>query len=191
MTVVPTHLPVQLTSFIGRQHELTEARRLLAAKRLLTLTGPGGSGKTRLSLELAAAVASEFADGVYFASLAPISDASLVLPSIAQLIGLHDAREASLLDHIVAHLHERRMLLILDNFEHLLAAAPSVGELLQNGGAEDPGDESGQTAHLRRAGIRSSATRATRSDARAEGCHCDRRIRQVVRGACARGLAGV
>ena len=70
---------------------------------------------------------------MYFASLAPIGDASLVLPSIAQVIGLHDAREASLLDHIAAHLHERRILLILDNFEHLLpprrASASSCAKL--------------------------------------------------------------
>jgi len=124
-------LPVQLTSFIGREHELAEARRLLAATRLLTLSGPGGSGKTRLSIQLASSVALDFGDGVYFASLAPITDPRLVLPSIAVLIGLHDARKGSLLDHIAAHLRERRTLLILDNFEHLLPAAPSVAEILR------------------------------------------------------------
>src|SRR5579859_3561752 len=124
-------LPVQLTSFIGRDRELAQARRLLQSTRLLTLTGPGGSGKTRLSIQLASAVDHEYPDDVYFVALAPISDPSLVLPSIAQSVGLHDAREGSLMDHVAAHLRGRSALIVLDNFEQLLPAATLVAELLR------------------------------------------------------------
>jgi len=125
------NLPVQLTSFIGRDRELAQARRLLESTRLLTLTGPGGSGKTRLSIELASAVARDYPDDVYFVALAPISDPSLVLSSIAQIVGLHDAREGSLMDHVAAHLRGRAALIVLDNFEQLLPAATLVAELLR------------------------------------------------------------
>jgi RibD C-terminal domain len=87
---IPNNLPRPLTSFIGREHELAEARRLLGNNRLLTLTGPGGSGKTRLCIRLAAEVAGDFPDGVYFVPLAPVREPGLVPSSIAQYIGLQD-----------------------------------------------------------------------------------------------------
>ncbi len=127
----PNNLPRPLTSFIGREHELAEARRLLGKNRLLTLTGPGGSGKTRLSIRLAADVAGDFPDGVYFVPLAPVREPGLVPSSIAQHIGLQDSRGRPLLEHLAAHLRERQLLIVLDNFEHLLAAGPVVVELLK------------------------------------------------------------
>jgi predicted ATPase/DNA-binding CsgD family transcriptional regulator len=123
-------LPRPLTSFIGREQELAEARRLLGRSRLLTLTGPGGSGKTRLCIELAAGVAGDYPDGVCFVRLAPVRDPRLVPSSIAQGVGLPDPRGRRLAEHLVHYLRDRRVLLILDNFEHLLPAAPVVAELL-------------------------------------------------------------
>ncbi len=123
-------LPRPLTSFIGRERELAEARRLLEGSCLLTLTGPGGSGKTRLCIELAAEVAADYPDGVYFVRLAPVREPGLVPSSIAQSIGLPDSRGPSLVEHLARYLQDRKLLLVLDNFEHLLPAAPVVAELL-------------------------------------------------------------
>ena len=114
-------LPRPLTSFIGRERELAQARRLLAGSYLVTLTGPGGSGKTRLCIALAAEVAGDYPDGVYFVPLAPVRDPDLVPSTIAQSLGLQDARDRPLMDHLVSQLNERQVLLVLDNFEHLLA----------------------------------------------------------------------
>ncbi|MBV9357694.1 MAG: helix-turn-helix domain-containing protein, partial [Chloroflexi bacterium] len=124
-------LPTQLTSFIGRRRELADARRLLPSTRLLTLTGPGGSGKTRLGLQLAAEVAADFPDGVWFVPLAPIRDPALVLPSIALILGLQDSRERPLVEYLTSHLREKVALLVLDNFEQLLPAAPVLAQLLR------------------------------------------------------------
>src|SRR5580692_1859095 len=124
-------LPKPLTSFIGRERELAQAKRLLAASYLVTLTGPGGSGKTRLCIALAAEVAGDYPDGVYFVPLAPVRDPGLVPSTIAQSLGLQDARDRPLMDHLVSQLNERQVLLVLDNFEHLLAGAPAVARLLR------------------------------------------------------------
>jgi non-specific serine/threonine protein kinase len=124
-------LPRQLTSFIGRERELRDLKELLGRSRLLTLTGPGGSGKTRLGLQLAAEVASGFPDGVYFVALAPVGNPDLVLSSIAQGIGLGDVGDRPLLDRLRSHLESARVLLLLDNFEHLIVSAPVVATLLQ------------------------------------------------------------
>jgi non-specific serine/threonine protein kinase len=123
-------VPRPRTSFVGRERELGSARRLLGCTRLLTLTGPGGSGKTRLSIALAARVAAEFRDGVRFTPLAAVRDPSLVPASIAQSIGLQDARGQSLLEHMTSYLANRKVLLILDNFEHVLPAGEFVAKLL-------------------------------------------------------------
>jgi predicted ATPase/DNA-binding CsgD family transcriptional regulator len=123
-------LPKPLTSFIGRERELAQAKRLLKDSRLLTLTGPGGSGKTRLCIALAAEVAAEYPDGVFFIPLAPVRDPGLVPSTIAQGIGLQDARDRPLMDHLVSQLRGRQMLLVLDNFEHLLLGASVVTQLL-------------------------------------------------------------
>jgi predicted ATPase/DNA-binding CsgD family transcriptional regulator len=119
-----------LTSFVGREQELSELRRLLAGNRLLTLTGPGGSGKTRLAIELATMVVDEFPDGVHFVALAAIRDAALVPSSIAQQLGLQDSRDMPLLEHLAGFLRERKVLLVLDNFEQLPDAGSIVVGLL-------------------------------------------------------------
>ena len=127
----PNNLPSQVTSFVGRTVELAETTARLAAARLLTLTGPGGTGKTRLSLQLAASVADTFTDGVYFVALEPIREAALVGPTIAAVLGLMEDTSVPIADRLVAWIGTRRLLLVLDNFEQVIEAAPLVGELLR------------------------------------------------------------
>jgi predicted ATPase/class 3 adenylate cyclase len=122
-TLYQTGLPVQPTPLVGRQRELGEAGALIRSHRLVTLTGPGGSGKTRLALQIAAEVAEDFPDGVFWVPLAAISEAELVLPTVAGTLAAKD----DVSDHVEA----KRMLLLLDNFEQVLAAAPALGDLLQ------------------------------------------------------------
>jgi non-specific serine/threonine protein kinase len=129
-SVAAGRVPRPRTSFVGRERELGSARRLLDCTRLLTLTGPGGSGKTRLCIALAARVEAGFRDGVRFVPLAAVRDPSLVPASIAQGIGLQDARGQSLLEHMTSYLAHREVLLILDNFEHVQPAGEFVAELL-------------------------------------------------------------
>ena len=126
----PGRLPRPRTSFVGRESDLAQARHLLGHNRLLTLTGPGGCGKTRLSIALAARVMGAFPESVRFVPLAAISDASLVPVSIAQGMGLQDSRDGPLLEHLSGYLGDRKLLLVLDNFEHVLAAGEFVQELL-------------------------------------------------------------
>ena len=126
------NLPVQLTAFIGREQEVVTACVLLrqSGVRLLTLTGTGGVGKTRLGVQVAGELAGDFADGVRFVSLAPISDAQLVAPAIAQILGLSDAGDQPYLERLAAYLSEKCLLLFLDNFEQVIDAAPVLSELL-------------------------------------------------------------
>jgi predicted ATPase len=124
------NLPLQLTSFIGREREIAEVRRLLAMARLLTITGPGGCGKTRLAVQVAAAASSDYVDGMHFVSLAPITDPGLVASTIAQALGVREQGSQPLLDSLKDHLRDRQLLLLLDNFEQLVSAAPVVAELL-------------------------------------------------------------
>jgi len=126
----PGRLPRARTSFVGREDELADARSLLEHHRLLTLTGPGGSGKTRLGIELASRTLDGFAESVHFVSLADIRDPSLVPVSIAQGIGLQDARGGTLLEHLSRYVGGRRLLLVLDNFEQVLPAGEFVQQLL-------------------------------------------------------------
>ncbi len=129
--VQPKHnLPAQITSFIGRTHELAELKRLLQVSRLITLTGTPGTGKTRLSLQAAAEVHNLFRDGVFFVSLAPLHDPDLVVNAIAQTLDLAEVSSERVMNILKRHLHDRQLLLVLDNFEHLLPAAPVVSELL-------------------------------------------------------------
>jgi predicted ATPase/class 3 adenylate cyclase len=128
-----THnLPVQLTSFIGREKEVAKISHLLLRDdvRLLTLTGPGGIGKTRLGLQVAAELSEHFADGVFFVNLAPITDPSLVLPTIAQTLGVQESAMRSVLNILQSVLQEKQMLLVLDNFEQVVSAAVEVAALL-------------------------------------------------------------
>ncbi len=135
LNALPTvrhNLPLQLTSFIGRERELEAVcQRLLRTDlRLLTLTGPGGTGKTRLSLQAATELLDEFPDGVYFVSLAPISDSAHVLSAITRALGLEAGSGRAPLETAKNYLSEKRLLLMLDNFEQVAAAAPMVVELL-------------------------------------------------------------
>ncbi len=124
------NLPTRLTTFVGRDRELAEVLDLAAAGRLLTLTGPGGTGKTRLSLEVGARSAERYPDGVYFVPLEPITEPGLVAATIAQRLDLPDRGGRSPVDRLRDHLRDRRLLLILDNFEQVIEAAPLVSELL-------------------------------------------------------------
>ena len=130
MDTVPNNLPTRLTTFLGREREISEIAALLSQSRLLTLTGPGGTGKTRLSLEVAGRSLAQFPDGVYFVELAPITEPGLVPATIGQAVGLPDRGGRSSIDRLVDHVGERRMLLVLDNFEQVAEAAPSVNALL-------------------------------------------------------------
>ena len=125
-------LPLQRTSFVGRERELSQATELLGRSRLLTLTGPPGSGKTRLALRLAAEQAGEFPHGIFFVRLAPLADPQLMAGTIARTLGLRELSGESPLDGLRAFLQERRMLLVLDNFEQILGAGAQVGELLDS-----------------------------------------------------------
>lgn len=123
-------LPPQRTSFVGRARELALGAGLLAQSRLLTLTGPPGSGKTRLALRLAALHQSEFADGCFFVPLAAVNDARLVGATIGQVLGVREVEGKTALEGLQTNLRERRVLLLLDNFEQVAEAALMVGELL-------------------------------------------------------------
>ena len=127
---VPSNLPDQLTSFVGRERELAEVGRLLTSSRLVTLTGPGGSGKTRLSLQAASSVAGRFPDGIFFVELAAIEEPHLVPSVIATALGLKEEGPRPVLETLQSELRERTALLVLDNFEQLIAAAPVVASLL-------------------------------------------------------------
>ena len=131
LNAIANNLPTQLTSFIGREDVVAKAKPLLASARALTLTGPGGTGKTRLGLQLAAEVLHDFSDGAYYVALASISDPSLVAPTIAQTLGLQQTANVSAVDSLVDHLRDKRLLLVLDNFEQLIPAAPVVSQLLK------------------------------------------------------------
>jgi predicted ATPase/class 3 adenylate cyclase len=129
-----TNLPVQPNALIGRQREIAEAAALLRRKdiRLLTLTGPGGTGKTRLGLELAENIKDEFEDGAFFISLAEIRDPALLPSTIAKLWDIRVSGQNSLLEGVKAYLQYRSLLLVLDNFEQILEAGPVVAELLSS-----------------------------------------------------------
>jgi predicted ATPase/class 3 adenylate cyclase len=131
LDATPNNLPVLLTSFVGREQVLAEARRLLEGTRLLTLTGPGGTGKTRLSLQLAAEASERFPDGLYFVALEPISDAALVPSTIAVTLGVQDVGGGSVEERVKEYLKERRLLLVLDNMEQVTGAAPFLSDLLR------------------------------------------------------------
>jgi predicted ATPase/class 3 adenylate cyclase len=129
---VPSNLPVQLTSFVGRDAEVAQAKVLLGKSRLMTITGPGGTGKTRLALQLAAEVSGEFPDGAFFVDLAPVSEPALVVPAIAAGLGIReDGWEHPVRVSLDNFTRDRRLLLVLDNFEQVLDAAPIVIELLE------------------------------------------------------------
>ncbi|MGE5224125.1 MAG: adenylate/guanylate cyclase domain-containing protein [Omnitrophica WOR_2 bacterium] len=131
---IPNNLPAQPTALIGREAELNEIVNRLNSEevRLLTLTGPGGIGKTRMALQAAAEQIDRFKDGVYFVDLAPIRDGEAVPAAIAHTLGFRETSDRSLLDDLKGQLRGKRMLLLLDNFEQVMAAATKVVELLRD-----------------------------------------------------------
>ena len=124
--VVATRLPVQLTSFVGRDAELIQVRERLADNRLVTLTGSGGVGKTRLAVQLAAQLTGEFGDGVWYVDLAPITDPELVPVAVARVLGLPDQPGRSTMDTLTRFVADRQMLVVLDNCEHVLDASADL-----------------------------------------------------------------
>src|SRR5262245_14803496 len=122
----PNNLPTQLTSFVGRDQDVAEARRLLGGTRLLTLTGPGGIGKTRLSLQLAADVVQDFRDGVFFVPLSAVNDKALIASAIVDVLGASVTGNRMPLEVANEYLRDKRVLLVMDNFEQLLPDGASV-----------------------------------------------------------------
>lgn len=154
-TAVPHNLPAQATPLVGRRPEIREARQCLLAEgaRLLTLTGPGGVGKTRLCLHIAAVLRDSFADGVFFVPLASLRDPGLVLAAVAHAVGVQESGRKSgsksLWEAVQERLRDKQMLLLLDNFEHLLAAALLVADLLATGSRLKVIVTSREALHLR------------------------------------------
>ena len=130
LEAAPNNLPQQVTSFVGREHELDEARKALARTRLLTFLGAGGIGKTRLSLQVAAEALDDYPDGAWFVELAPIADPRLVPQVVASTLGVKEDASASIADALVAHLADKTSLVVLDNCEHLLDACARLADRL-------------------------------------------------------------
>jgi predicted ATPase/DNA-binding CsgD family transcriptional regulator len=120
------HLPAQLTSFVGREAQMADVRGLLGQDRLVTLTGAGGIGKTRLAIQVATQMTAEFGDGAWYVDLAPITDPGLVPVTAARALGLPDQPGRTLTDTVVSFIGDRHMLIVLDNCEHLLDAAATL-----------------------------------------------------------------
>lgn len=130
LDALPNNLPIQLTSFIGREKEIEEIRKLLTRTRLLTLTGAGGCGKTRLAAHVAADVLDDFLNGVWFVELAPLVDPALVPLTIATVFGLREEQARPTLEMVTDYLREKNLLLVLDNCEHLIDAIAKLADLL-------------------------------------------------------------
>jgi predicted ATPase/class 3 adenylate cyclase len=126
------NLPTPLSTFVGRGRELQELKALLARSRLVTLTGPGGTGKTRLALRAAGDLQSELEDGAFFVRLAGISDPELVTPTMAEVLGIPEDPGRPPIEMVIEYAETKDLLLVLDNFEQVLSAADGVGEILEN-----------------------------------------------------------
>jgi hypothetical protein len=123
---VSHNLPVQLTTFVGRGAQMTDLEKLLVDNRLVTLTGAGGAGKTRLGVEIAARIAPEFGDGVWYVDLAPVTDPGVVAVTVARALGLPDQPGRSTMDTLLRFVRDRQVLMVLDNCEHLLDASAEL-----------------------------------------------------------------
>lgn len=130
LALTPNNLPQQLTSFIGRETEIARVRGMLAESRLVTLAGTGGCGKTRLSLQVAAEVLETYPDGVYFAELAPVADGARIAQVVAAAASVREEGGTSVTDTLIHALHDCKVLLILDNCEHLVADCARLTDIL-------------------------------------------------------------
>lgn len=128
----PNNLPPQLTTFIGRENEIAEVKHELAAHRLVTLTGPGGTGKTRLSLQVATDLLDQFDHGVWFVELAPLADPDLIPQTILSTVGINEQQGKTPLEILKEYLREKKALIVLDNCEHLIEASAKVTNTLLN-----------------------------------------------------------
>lgn len=135
LEATPNNLPQQVSSFVGRDAELQSVRRLLGDARLLTLTGVGGLGKTRLALQLAADAIDEFPDGVWLVDLAPVVDALRVAQEVATVLGIREEPGGAIAAALAAHVRDRRLMILLDNCEHLLAACAELARVVLQSGA--------------------------------------------------------
>jgi len=132
LDAVPNNLPMQVTTFIGRDDVLRQAKELMSRSRLLTLTGPGGTGKTRLSLQVAAEMADRFSDGVFFVGLSPITDHRNISSAVLSAMGLQVSSKDEVPDeHLLDQLDGKQLLMVLDNFEQVLDGAPLVASMVQ------------------------------------------------------------
>jgi predicted ATPase/class 3 adenylate cyclase/tetratricopeptide (TPR) repeat protein len=131
LNAVANNLPQQLTEFVGREREVEEAQRLLAATRLLTVLAPGGTGKTRLGIQTAAELASDFPDGVFFVGLADIDSSGEIVQTIAEALGLGLSTDEDPLVQLLAYFSNKRQLLVLDNFEHVAEGASIISDILK------------------------------------------------------------
>jgi len=126
----PNNLPVQLTSFVGREEEIAEVKGLLDRTRLLTLTGAGGSGKSRLALQVAAELLLEFKDGAFFADLSSVTDPALAPSVVAKALGIPEVAGRAILEAVQERLRDQELLLVVDNFEQVAEAGPMLEQLL-------------------------------------------------------------
>ena len=127
---VSSNIPIPITSFIGREKELKEIARLLSSSRLLTLTGPGGVGKTRLAIQIAHDSIKKFADGVFWVGLVGLSDGNLIPQEIAQSLNLHEVSNVPLIEVLKTYLKSKDALLVIDNCEHLISDCAQYAEQL-------------------------------------------------------------
>jgi predicted ATPase/class 3 adenylate cyclase len=130
LEVLPNNLPAQVTSFVGRGREMAEAKRLIGTTRLLTFTGPGGTGKTRLSLQLAAEILDQFPHGVWLVELSTLSDPSMIAETIISAVDIREEADRPPLTTLVEALRTRNLLLLLDNCEHLIAACAQIASTI-------------------------------------------------------------
>jgi predicted ATPase/class 3 adenylate cyclase len=133
LVTLPNNLPRHLSSFVGRRHDVTELRQLMTEAPLVTLTGPGGVGKTRLCLQVAAELLDTFVDGAWLVELETLTDENLVAQQVAIALGIAEASDADALDSVLGHLRSRQALLILDNCEHVIDACARLANALLRG----------------------------------------------------------